>query len=53
MTKICVNLNEGQGQYNEHVMLSHVRGSHRVKFDDDAFIIIIIIIIIIMNILGA
>ena len=31
MIKICVNLNEGQGQYNEHVMHYHA------KFDGDDF----------------
>ena len=28
-------LNEGQGQYNEHVMHPHAWGSHHAKFDDD------------------
>ena len=28
-------LNDGQGQYNEHVMYSHVWGNHRAKVDDD------------------
>ena len=26
MIKICVALHEGQGQYNEHMVHSHVRG---------------------------
>ena len=37
MIKICVTLNESQGQYNEHVMHSHVWGIHHAKFDDDDF----------------
>ena len=37
MIKICVALKEGHGQYNEHVMHSHVWDSHRVKFDDNDF----------------
>ena len=35
MIKICVTLNEGQGQYNEHVTHSHLWGIHHVKFDKD------------------
>ena len=31
---MCVTLNEGQGQYNWHVMHAHVQGSHLAKFDD-------------------
>ena len=37
MIKICVTLNEDQGQYNEHMMHYHVSGSHHAKFDDDDF----------------
>ena len=37
MIMICVTLNEGQVQYNWHVMHSHVWGSHRAEFDDDDF----------------
>ena len=32
-----MTLDEGQGQYNYHLMHSHVWGSHRAKFDDDCF----------------
>ena len=35
MIKICVTLNEGQGQYILDEMHSHVRGSHCAKCDDD------------------
>ena len=37
MIKICVILNEGQGQYNEHMMHSRVWGSHCANIDDDDF----------------
>ena len=40
MIKICVTLNEGQGQYRhffKQVMHSHTGGRHRAKFDDDNF----------------
>ena len=32
-----MTLNEGHGQYNEHVMHSHVCGSRHAKFDGDDF----------------
>ena len=35
MINICLTLHEGQGQYNEHVMHSHVWGSHSANVDDD------------------
>ena len=35
MIKIRVNLNEGQGQYNWHIIRSHFWGSLRTKFDDE------------------
>ena len=34
---IYVTLNEGQGQYNQHVMHSGVWGRHHAKLDDDDF----------------
>ena len=37
MNKICVTLNEGQGQHNEHMMHSHAWGSRCAKLDDDNF----------------
>ena len=37
MIKLCMTLNEGQGQYNEHEMHSHVWASSCAKFDDDDF----------------
>ena len=35
--KICMTLNEGQGQYSWHVMHSHVWGSHCDKLDGNDF----------------
>ena len=35
--KILVTLNEGQGQYNEHMLHYPVWGSHRATFDDYDF----------------
>ena len=37
MIKIYVTVNEGQGQYNSHVMHAHIWGSNLVKFDVDVF----------------
>ena len=35
MIKIYVTFDDGQGQYNYHVMHSHVWGNLCAKFDDD------------------
>ena len=37
MIKIWVTLNEGQSQYNEHVMHSHYWSNHSVEFDSRRF----------------
>ena len=37
MIKVCVTLNESQGQYTRHIMHSHAWGRHRSTFVDDGF----------------